>query len=306
MLGECNGHLSFSYVNSLNTAPGTGKWETPRKLWACYKLPVTELDWSLAEIHNWITKAGRTWKHFHFQAAEYTATTLPSCAVGPFNLVSWFLSQRPGMPQNKVSGSPRHIWHCHGLGFPTLPSISFSLVPWITEDFQCLCWALSACVHFSPQPFAEGKALCKNTPHQRAPLIMPCPLNVYTVQREIKQKLIPKYFHELSVAAADPPQRCSTGEPLMLDLLSEIWNRYSHKLLQAWPCIFKFIYLAHSPSTETTESFFDFLKYFVRALLDSDVSEKLLNPLTLFYRKNASGFMSRKASLYYLGVFPLN
>lgn len=104
------------------------------------------------------------------------------------------------MPQNKVSGSPRHIWHCHGLGFPTLPSISFSLVPWITEDFQCLCWALSACVHFSPQPFAEGKALCKNTPHQRAPLIMPCPLNVYTVQREIKQKLIPKYFHKLCVS----------------------------------------------------------------------------------------------------------
>lgn len=85
-------------------------------------------------------------------------------------------------------------------------------MPWITEDFQCLCWALSACAHFSPQPFAEGKALCKNTPHQRAPLIMPCPLNVYTVQREIKQKLIPKYLHKLCVF----PRGCSWSSPVLL------------------------------------------------------------------------------------------
>lgn len=105
------------------------------------------------------------------------------------------------------------------------------------------------------------------------------------------------------MAAADHPQCCSVRESLMHDLLSEIWNRYSHKLLQAWPCIFKCIYLAHSPSIETTESFFDFSQYFVRVLLDIDMSEKLLNPLTLFYRKNTSGFMTRKLSFYYLRVF---
>lgn len=212
------------------------------------------------------------------------------------------------MPQNKVSGSPRHVWHCHGLGFPTLSSISFSLVPWITEDFQCLCWALSAYAHFSPQPFAEGKALCKNTPHQRAPLIMLCPLNVYTVQREIKQKIIPKHFHKLCVFPCGcrwSSLCCSIREPLLHDLLSKIWNTYSHKLLQAWSCIFKCIYLAHSLSIETTESFFDFLKYFVRALPDSDMSEKLLNPLTLFYRKNTYGFMTRKPSVYFF-FLPLN
>lgn len=56
---------------------------------------------------------------------------------------------------------------------------------------------------------------------------------------------------------------------------------------------------------ETTESFFDFLKYFVRALPDSDMSEKLLNPLTLFYRKNTYGFMTRKPSVYFF-FLPLN
>lgn len=130
---------------------------------------------------------------------------------------------------------------------------------------------------------------------------MLCPLNVYTVQREIKQKIIPKHFHKLCfpVAAADHPCAALSGSPFCT-ICSLKYGTGTPTSCCSHDPVFSnaFIWLTVL-SIETTESVFDFLKYFVRALPDSDMSEKLLNPLTLFYRKNTYGFMTRKPSIFF-------